>query len=101
LQLSPGNLYAVAVLCSCLRHQGKPEEALKESAPYKTEGYPPLITTRAAAFCDLKRWEEAKTEIGKVLSYQKKNNAWRHSEPFQVINRIKSARPDLFRGISG
>ena len=96
LQFSPCNLYAVAVLCSCLRHQGKPEEALKESAPYKTEGYPPLITTRAAALCDLGRWKDAKIEISKVLSYKKKNDDWKYSEPFQVLKRIKTVRPDLF-----
>ena len=86
LHLSPGHLYAVAVLCSCLRHQGKPEEASKESTPYKNEAYPPLIVTRAAALCDVQSWEEAKLEIGKVMSMQKKNVAWQHSEPFQVIN---------------
>ena len=30
LQLSPGNLHAVAILCSCLRRLGKSEEALNE-----------------------------------------------------------------------
>jgi len=97
LQLYPGNLWAVTVLCSCLRTTGKPDEALKESAPYEKESYPPLIVTRAAALCDLGRWEEAKIEISRVLSFEKKNDVWRYSEPLRVINRIKSARPDLFR----
>ena len=97
LQLSPGNRHAVVVLCSCLRYLGKPEEALKESAPYKTDEYLPLILTRAAALCDLERWEEAKTEIGRALSIQRKYASWRNSEAFEVLNRIKAARPELFK----
>jgi tetratricopeptide (TPR) repeat protein len=98
LHLSPGNLGAVAILCSCLRALGKPEEALKESTPYGKENYPPLTVTRAAAFCDLGSWEAAKMEIGKVLSLEKKNDAWRYSEPYKVLNRIKAVRPDLWKG---
>ena len=97
LHLSPGNLGAMAILCSCLRALGKPEEALNESAPYAKENYPPLTVTRAAAFCDLGSWEAAKMEIGKVLSIEKTNDAWRYYEPFKVLNRIKAARPDLFK----
>jgi hypothetical protein len=97
LQLSPGNIHAVAVLCSCLRYLSKPEETLKESTPYKSEEYPPLITTRAAALCDLKRWEEAKTEIGRLFSMQKKNDSWNYSLPFRLLYRIRKSRPDLFK----
>ena len=97
LQLSPGHLHAVAVLCSCLRHQSKPEEALKESTPYKNETYPPLIVTRAAALCDVERWEDAKMEISKAISIQKKNEAWQYDEPLRVLNRIRTARPELFK----
>ena len=96
LQLTPGSLGAATIICSCLRALGKPEEALKESAPYKNENYPPLITTRAAALCDLGRWKDAKIEISKVLSFEKKNDAWKYSEPFQLLKRIKTVRPDLF-----
>ena len=98
LRLSPGNLWAMAVLCSCLRALGKPEEALRESAPYKNEIFPPLITTRAAALCDLERWEEAKIDISRVLSIQKKHELWQYPEPFRVLNRIRTAKPELFKG---
>jgi tetratricopeptide (TPR) repeat protein len=98
LNLSPGNLGAVAILCSCLRALGKPEEALKESTPYGKENYPPLTVTRAAALCDLGSWEAAKVEIGKVLAIEKKNDAWRYSESFKVLNRIKAVRPGLLKG---
>jgi hypothetical protein len=58
----------------------------------------PLLTvTRAAAFCDLGSWEAAKMEIGKVLSLEKKNDAWRYSEPYKLLNRIKAARLDLLK----
>jgi hypothetical protein len=101
LQMSPGNLHALSVLCSILRHLGKPEEVLKESEPYKDENHPPINTSRAAALCDLRRWEEAKTELSKSLSISKKHSSWVYDEPFRVLTRIKSARPDLFRGKSG
>jgi len=101
LQLSPGNLWAVTVLCSCLRALGKPEDALRESAPYKNEIFPPMITTRAAALCDLGRWEEAKIEISRVFSIQRKHDLWHYLEPSIVLKRIKSARPELFKGKLG
>jgi tetratricopeptide (TPR) repeat protein len=97
LQLSPSDLRAVAILSSCLRSLGKPEEALKESASYKAENYPPLITTRAAALCDLGRWEDAKMEISRTLLIAKKHSSWGYYEPFRVLNRIRTARPDLFK----
>jgi tetratricopeptide (TPR) repeat protein len=96
LQLSPGNLWAVTVLCSCLRALGKPEEALRESAPFKNEIFPPIITTRAAAFCDLKRWEEAKIEISRVFSIQRKHELWQYPMASRVLNRIKIAKPEWF-----
>lgn len=98
LQISPGNLWAVTVLCSCLRALGRPEEVLRESAPYKKEIFPPMITTRAAALCDLERWEEAKIEISRVFSIQRKHELWQYPEPSRVLKRIKAARPDLFKG---
>jgi hypothetical protein len=77
---------------------GKPEEALKESALYKNEIFPPIITTRAAALCDLERWQEAKIEISRVFSIQRKHDLWHYPEPSKVLSRIKVARPDLFKG---
>jgi tetratricopeptide (TPR) repeat protein len=100
LQFDPENLWAVAILCSCLRAIGKPEEALKELAPYCDRKFAPLLHARAAALCDLGRWEEARIEISKALSIQKKHESVKFTEPYRVLKRIRSARPDLFKGDS-
>jgi len=98
LHLSPGNLGAAAILCSCLRTVGKPEEALKASESQKMVEYPPLILTRAAALCDLGRWEAAIIEVRKVLAISKKHSSWgyENSQAPKLLNRIKTIRPDLF-----
>jgi predicted Zn-dependent protease len=91
LELSPGNCAALAVLCSVLRAQGRPQQALDETEVFRQEPHPPLLTSRAAAFCDLKRWKEAKQEIGRALAIEKSEEA------FNVVHRIKAERPDLYR----
>jgi tetratricopeptide (TPR) repeat protein len=98
LHLAPGNLGAMAILCSCLRAVGKPEEALKASESPKMVEYPPLILTRAAALCDLGRWEAAMIEVRKVLAISKKHSSWGYvnSQAPKLLNRIKTIRPDLF-----
>jgi hypothetical protein len=98
LHLAPGNFGAMAILCSCLRAVGKPEEALKASESHKMVEYPPIILTRAAALCDLGRWEAAMIEARKVFAIAKKNTSWGYSniQADRIINRIKAIRPDLF-----
>jgi tetratricopeptide (TPR) repeat protein len=98
LQLSPDYPGAVAVLCSCLRSLNRPEEALKASELHKMVEYPPVILTRAAALCDLGRWEDAMIEVRKVLAISKKHSSWGYSniQADRIINRIKAIRPDLF-----
>lgn len=98
LQLSPDHPGALAVLCSCLRSLNRPEEALKASELHKMVEYPPVILTRAAALCDLGRYEDAMIEVRKVMAISKKHSSWGyvniHASP--IINRIKAIRPDLF-----
>jgi len=52
---------------------------------------PVLLTTRAAALCDLERWEEAKRAVGAALAMGKGD-----PEAFNVVSRIKSNRLDLY-----
>jgi hypothetical protein len=77
---------------------GKPEEALKASESPKMVEYPPLILTRAAALCDLGRWEDAIIEVRKVFAIAKKHSSWGYVniEVSKLINRIKATRQDLF-----
>jgi hypothetical protein len=98
LLLFPDHPGVVAVLCSCLRSLNRPEEALKASESQKTVGYPPVILTRAAALCDLGRWEAAMIEVRKVLAIAKKHSSWGYVnvQAFKLLNRIKAIRPDLF-----
>jgi hypothetical protein len=60
--------------------------------------YPPLILTRAAALCDLGRWEAAMVEVRKVLAISKKHSSWGYAniQTSKLLNRIKAIRPDLF-----
>jgi len=90
LKLAPGNLATLTVLCSILRARGRPQQALAETDAFKRESHPPLLTSRAAALCDLRRWEEAKREIGRALAIAGSEEA------FSVMRRIKAARQELY-----
>ena len=90
LELSKGHIEALTILCYSLRAQGKPEEAIKQTDDFKDINYAPLLISRAGAFCDLNKWEEAKAEITKSMSIENNN------ETTSIINRIKSERPDLY-----
>jgi hypothetical protein len=84
LKLDPGHSGAATILCSTLRAQNRPAQALKATQPMKDTDNVPLLISRAAALCDLERWEEAEGEItraraiggGRLVS--------------QVVRRIKS-----------
>ena len=53
LSMEPENLSAYAVLCSSLRRKGFPEEALQKTQEYRNSNSVPLLTSRAAALCDI------------------------------------------------
>ena len=59
LKLKPSNQPALAILCATLRAGGFPQKALDTTNDYKSLPYPALLTSRAAALCDLGKWEEA------------------------------------------
>lgn len=59
LKLEPGHGAAATLLCSSLRAQNRPAQALKATQAMKDTDYAPLLVARAAAFCDLERWQEA------------------------------------------
>jgi ribonuclease HI len=91
IKISPGHLGALAILSSCLRARGLAQQALDETEAFKGEKYCPLLTSRAAALCDVGRWEEARKVIGRVLAIGTDKDT-----ALNVVNRIKNARPDLY-----
>jgi len=93
MEKDPGRSDTRSTLCSILRSMGQPQRALDETAKFAAKGNPPLLTSRAAAMCDLERFEDAKKEVGRVLAIQKKIG----DEAGAVVSRIKRARPDLYK----
>lgn len=91
LELSPGNEMALAVLCASLRVQGRPREALEQTTVPGGCKLASLLTSRAAAYCDVEEWEKAKIEIARSLAIEESDHA------FAVVLRIKSARPNLYQ----
>ncbi len=91
-KLFPDNVGAFAVLSSCLRARGCPQEALDETECAKFESYPPLLNSRAAALCDLGRWEEAKNVVGRSLAIGTDKG-----EAFLIVARIKATKPELYQ----
>jgi hypothetical protein len=90
LKLDPDHLGALSILCSILRALKQPEQALKETRAFREAGYQPLLVSRAAAFCDLEMWSQAKREIGRALALGKSESA------FLVVERIKRVKPELY-----
>lgn len=86
----PTNERAHIQLSSALRQLGRPAEALRVTQPFARSKNRAMVTTRAAAHCDLGDWVRAKKLIGTVL-------AWTNDEEaMSVMRRIKAARPDLY-----
>lgn len=96
LRLEPENLVAAAVLSSILRQRGKPKEALAIVDRVAESGDAPVLTTRAAALCDLKRWEEALREIQRALAMEKQQQGVASDEALAVYARIQAGAPALF-----
>lgn len=90
LQLHPENHAAATVLCASLRARGLASQALQDTDRFKFSENVPLLTSRAAALCDLHQWEEAKRVIGRALALGG------GEEAFLVVKRIKQARPGLY-----
>ena len=91
VRLSPNNAGALAVLSSCLRTLGRPQEALRETDRFEFTRYAPLLNTRVAALCDLDRWEEAKIVVDRALG-----NEMDKEKFSEIVNRIKAAKPELY-----
>ena len=89
----PGHLGAATVLCSALRQDSRPSDALACTARFATVDYQPLLTSRAAAMCDLGEWENAYRAIGRVIAMSGGRSS---QEALNVRSRIKANAPELF-----
>ncbi len=89
LELDPSCLGAAAVLCAVHRECGNPRKALAET-DHISKSHPALLTSRAAAMCDLERWEDAKRTLARALAMEASGEA------FAVVARIKKFQPDLY-----
>lgn len=91
LELDPENHSGIAILCASLRDRGLPHQALKATDAFHSTDNLALLTSRAAAYCDIEMWEDAKQIISRALAIQESEEA------FSVVKRIKAARPDLYQ----
>ena len=95
LKINPNNDRVAVIVCSILRLMNRSDEALKLADTFVRRGstYLPLLTSRAAALCDLNRWSEALRQIRQVLA---KSHGKHVGEAQLVWSRIKSYAPKLF-----
>ena len=89
----PNHIGTAAVLCSALRQDGRPAEALEATQHFAGSEYQPLLTSRAAALCDLGRWEDANRQIRRVIAI---SNGRAQEEALNVRKRIQQNAPELF-----
>ncbi len=91
LLLQPDSHIGAAILCAALRARHSPLEALAQTERFVPTSNTALLTSRAAAYCDLGMWKEAKQEVGKSLAIETSQEA------LLVVQRIKAAKPGLYR----
>ena len=85
----PGHAGTAAVLSSVLRDLHRPKEAWAVADCFTSSNYPPILTSRAAALCDLGRWEEALRQTRQVLAINFSSHT-KSEEALGVYARIKA-----------
>jgi hypothetical protein len=66
LAANPDELATIAILSSALRHLGQPNQAEEVTRAYLDAA---ILTSRAAALCDLGRWHEAEETVKLALRH--------------------------------
>ncbi|NOK60942.1 MAG: hypothetical protein GFH27_549289n76 [Chloroflexi bacterium AL-W] len=90
LSLDSNYVGAQALLCGILRDRGLPQAALDATVHARRLSDHALLTSRAAAYCDLRCWDEAVLELKPVLA------AGGDSESFRIVWRIKDECPEAY-----
>ena len=91
MNMRPNSEAAAAVLSAALRALGKPSEALAVTDGFKRSSSVALLTTRAAALCDVGQWREARNTISVAFAV----GGDRPAEAFSVLARIRAAAPQF------
>ena len=93
----PQHIGTAAILCSVLRTANKSKEAVALANNFSGSDYAPILTARAAALCDLNRWDDALKQIRQVfakrMKYRKSSGS---DEALAVYGRIKQNASHLF-----
>jgi tetratricopeptide (TPR) repeat protein len=93
LQRAPSSAGIASVLSSILREVKRPEEAIRETDRFRDIDYVPLLTSRAAAFCDLERWPDALNCMRRVWRLR---GGEADPESLKLWKRIRVGAPELF-----
>lgn len=93
----PQHRETVATLCSVLRTANKSREAVAVANNFRSSNYSPILTSRAAALCDLNRWDDALRQIRQVFAMRlKSRKSGKSEEALAVYGRIKQNASYLF-----
>jgi len=93
----PQHIGTASILCSMLRTANKSKEAVALANNFSSSNYSPILTARAAALCDLNRWDDALKQIRQVFAMRMKSGkSSRSDEASAVYSRIKQNASYLF-----
>ena len=93
----PQHIGTAAILCSVLRTANKSKEAVALANNFSSSNYSPILTARAAALCDLNRWDDALKQIRRVFAIRMKSEkSSGRDEASAVYSRIKQNASYLF-----
>lgn len=93
----PQHIGTAAILCSMLRTVNKSKEAVALANNFSSSNYSPILTARAAALCDLYRWEDALKQIRQVFAIgMKSKKSGGNGDASAVYSRIKQNASYLF-----
>ncbi|MBE0481569.1 MAG: hypothetical protein IBX68_11405 [Dehalococcoidia bacterium] len=92
--IRPNHPGTATMLSSVLRQAKRPSDALAATERLATSEYTPLLTSRAAALCDLERWDEAFRLVRRVIVL---SNGRTDAEALNVRSRIKAHAPEWFK----
>ena len=93
----PQHAGTVAALCSVLRTANKPREAVALANNFQSSNHPPILTSRAAALCDLNRWDDALKQIRQVFAMRSRSGKSSSSDEAQAVyGRIQQNASYLF-----